>query len=193
MRKRRYAFICLLIIIIYAAYQNLIFEVIDRAFLGLDQCPSCYGISCNRTNSKHLNLHFFSSLKLINKFFNVKNVFFASEGTTEFVLKRLAHTQELKEHDAKLCESVDLSRSCNASKAIRILVSKYGHNLASIIENNPKLFSNTEVLKCGHDRVVVSLYKAFRQTRDQDSLQHFLTLLAINPEPLIIQVSFFLY
>ncbi|KAL7648160.1 UNVERIFIED_CONTAM: hypothetical protein RMT77_000062 [Armadillidium vulgare] len=188
MRKKHFfifIFLCTLIIFIKKLY---LYESIDSDFLLLEKCPSCYGNECELITNETFALTSYTYFKIFNKFFNVKNVYYGHQDGKLYVIKKLAHNVELDSYDKKLCEAVHLPYNCDSGYAVRRLIDSHHNNLDSIIEKNPALFGDSEPLKCKHDRVLTFLFHKFQMSRTNDQIMHnFLTLMAVNPEPVIMQ------
>ena len=169
--------------------------MIDEYFVDLQSCPACYGQShCNiviegESSGGKIRLTGYSKWKFM-KYANLKNVFYAVFGEEQVVLKKLAHDSELTEFDEKLCRASKLSRNCNVSQAIKDIVAKAGNDISHIVSHNKELFEDSDAVKCHHNRNIKKLYENFLQNDfGPYHLHHFLTMLAVNMEPLLVMVS----
>ncbi|XP_076046562.1 divergent protein kinase domain 2A isoform X2 [Oratosquilla oratoria] len=191
-------------------------QELDKEFLELDTCPACYGqtlchdfplLGKHRNKASFIELDFYSGLKP-TKLVNVKNVYYAKWGHNFIVLKKLAHDSELKEFDQTLCDAAR-TLNCNVSEALVKLMNESRMSMGRIVKDEaiytekgtginsrtvvevirkfPKLFQKSEVLQCGQNSSIEYLFSKFSMLhKGQDVIPSFLTLLAVNPEPIII-------
>ncbi|XP_064087734.1 divergent protein kinase domain 2A-like [Macrobrachium nipponense] len=186
-----YTSIFLCIIIIFGWRQML-----DENLVDLHTCPACYGQShCSsmfekETFNRNIRLTSYSQVKYMN-YINIKNVYYAKFGEEHVVLKKLAHDSELREIDEKFCKASKLPHNCNVSQAIKIIVTRAGNDIFQVIRNNKVLFEESDAVKCSHDRNILKLYEAFARTDSGPyHIHHFLTMLAVNMEPLLIMTHY---
>lgn len=180
-----------LLLIVYLCGWN---QPLDGKFMELPSCPACYGQSLCSVMLQHQNstvprieLSGVTSLKIM-KFLNYKNVYFGCSDKDTVVLKKLAHDSELREFDRKICD-INKMINCNVSEAIDYLVMKNNHDVAQIVDRHPSLFTSDGIM-CNHSRILQHLYRKYIKIDPGPyQQQHFLTLLAINFEPLLINVS----
>ncbi|XP_071551052.1 divergent protein kinase domain 2A [Panulirus ornatus] len=194
-RKRRRVWILCSLLLVLLIYVHGWYQTLDEKFLELHTCPACYGQALcaslieNEHSSPSQNeivLTGFSSWKIM-KFFNVKNVFYGQSGENSVVLKKLAHDSELYEFDQKLCKSVKETENCDPSQAVKLFVNKVSSSISQVISRYPHLFETTDGIKCNHNRSIESLYEQYiRIDSGPYNRHHFLTLLAVNMEPLIL-------
>ncbi|KAG0714535.1 Deleted in autism protein 1 [Chionoecetes opilio] len=178
----------LLLTVYYICGRN---QPLDEKFMELSSCPACYGQNlCPRmlhhqdSAVARIELTGVFSLKVM-KFLNYKNVYFGCSEKDTVVLKKLAHDSELLEFDKKIC-GIHRMNYCNVSEAIDYMVKKNDHDVARIIEQHPALFTSDGIM-CNHSRILQYLYQKYAKVdTGAYQLHHFLTLLAINFEPLLI-------
>lgn len=118
---------------------------------------------------------------------NVKNVFYGKMRDVPVVLKKLAHNSELNDFDEKLCKTAEQPENCSISQALKVLLAKDGQDVLQVVSKYPDLFQASDAVKCNHSRTVEVLYESFKKTdRGPYHQHHFLTMLAVNIEPLVI-------
>ncbi|KAK7082337.1 hypothetical protein SK128_004051 [Halocaridina rubra] len=168
-------------------------ESVDESFVNLEMCPACYGQSLCGAMLKKQNsdvdnflLRGYSQWKIM-KFFNIKNVYFASFHEKLVVMKKLAHDSELQEFDEVLCKASRHSLNCNVSLALKTLLSEAGDDILQVISRHPELFEKSDATKCAHNRTILELFKKY-SVIDYGPYHrhHFLTMLAVNMEPLMM-------
>lgn len=161
----------------------------------LDRCPACYGVSvCPELYTNQILLeptHRWSGM------FNAKNIYygFTRAQNRRVVFKKLSHDWELKEFDSKLCETWRLKRNC---KPIHLLnVTNVDSKIVEIVQYNLS-YPDTEPRKglvlCPYvysiNELVKPILKNKKSKRNHMSdLINIWTMLSINPEPIILQVS----
>lgn len=189
--RRRIFFVCgtLLILAVYILYGWN--QPLDGKFMELPSCPACYGQNlCSEILQHHyltvpkIELSGISRLK-ITKLVNIKNVYYVSSDKGAAVLKKLAHDSELREFDRKIC---DISKriNCNVSETLDYLVKKNNNDITQIVDQHPSVFTSDGIV-CNHSRILQYLYRKYTEMDTGPNKQeHFLTMLAINFEPLLI-------
>ena len=153
-------------------------------------CPACYGEDfCDFIIKEHHEIQSQSSWKLFRWILNVKNVYFISVKNENHVMKKLAHDRELAQFDETLCKRSDKSNTCDISRSWKKVLDRHDDNISLVIQENSDLFTESEVIKCGHSAVLQHLVsKHVLYDKSSDAISHFLTVLSINPEPLILKV-----
>lgn len=182
----------LMLITVYLCGWN---QPLDEAFMELSSCPACYGQDlCPAILPQHnggdpeIELKGLSGWKIM-KFINYKNVYYGCRGENILVLKKLAHTTELREFDKNIC-SMKKELYCNVSNIIDKLLQKNSYDIASVVRQHPSVFGKSDIIMCNHSRVIQHLYREYTKIDGEPHQhQHFLTMLAINSEPLLINVS----
>ncbi|XP_068217635.1 divergent protein kinase domain 2A-like [Palaemon carinicauda] len=171
-------------------------QILDERLVDLHTCPACYGQShCssmleNEKFSGSIKLTSYSQVKFMN-YINIKNVYYAKFGEELVVLKKLAHDSELKEIDEKFCKASKLPQNCNVSQAIKMIMTRAGNDITQVIRHNKELFEESDAVKCKHDRNIFKMYEAFFRTDSGPyHIHHFLTMLAVNMEPLLIMTHY---
>ncbi|CAL4159859.1 unnamed protein product, partial [Meganyctiphanes norvegica] len=190
MRRKKKIFLCVILPLTFLMHLFW-YQIIDETFVELKTCPACYGrdlcsnLIINEDGKHSIQLSGFSSLRL-SKMINIKNVFYAFDGNEYLVLKKLAHDAELTDFDNNLCTSVGEAEGCDVALALKRIVKDNNEDIFKIIKKNPKLFENSDALRCNHNNTVNHLYKKFKRLNSgMYELHNFLTLLAVNIEPLI--------
>ncbi|XP_046828767.1 divergent protein kinase domain 2A-like [Vespa crabro] len=159
----------------------------------LHKCPACYGISeCNYI--KNINITLDDIFSLINYLFGVKNVFMGKYFETKVVLKKLAHTSELKAFDEMLCENKNLQFLCKNDLKINNHSSQV--DFYELVKR--KLISsftqddNSLLRLCPSDRNIDTLFhNLYAKNKELESNNFYInlwTLVTINPEPLLLQI-----
>lgn len=171
----------------------------NEHFLEKSKCPACFGQTMCKDisldNSKYiLN----QSLWDITELIDVRNVHLGSIGSQKVVFKRLGQNWELDRFDNIICESLnqrivrtEKNRHCNPGLAIEMLLQYYNGSVNSFIRNEPTLFENSDVIQCVDSWDVINYLLEYfqRHHSDENRKEYFLTLLSINPEPLVLMVS----
>ena len=169
-------------------------QLLDEKFVELSTCPACYGQSiCPEMLQQQnvavstIQLSGVSSLRVF-KILNYKNVYFGCSDKVTLVLKKLAHDSELHEFDKKICDITKVM-NCNVSEVIDYLVKKNNYNVSQIVDQHLSLFTSDGIM-CNHTRILQYLYRKYTNIDSGPyHQQHFLTMLAVNFEPLLINVS----
>lgn len=170
-------------------------QPLDEAFMELPSCPACYGQSLcpvilphQNTGVQRIELKGLSGWKVM-KFVNYKNVYYGYSGENLVVLKKLAHDTELREFDTKIC-NIKRAQNCNVSEVIGNLLWRNNYDVATIVRQHPSVFGKSDSVMCNHSRILQHLYRKFTKTdKGPHQQHHFLTILAINSEPLLLKVS----
>ncbi|XP_047367019.1 divergent protein kinase domain 2A-like isoform X2 [Vespa velutina] len=159
----------------------------------LHKCPACYGISeCNYI--KNINITLDDIFSLINYLFGVKNVFMGKYFETKVVLKKLAHTSELKAFDEMLCENKNLQFLCkndlkinNHSSQIDFYELVKRKLISSFTQDD-----NSLLRLCPSDRNIdILFHNLYVKNKELESNIFYInlwTLVMINPEPLLLQI-----
>lgn len=172
-------------------------QPLDEGFVELPRCPACYGqglcpaILLHQNESaavQRIELSGASGWKVM-KFINYKNVYFGYMSEKKVVLKKLAHDTELCDFDKEVC-SIKKTLNCNVSEIIDDLLRKNDYDVESVVRQYPKVFGKSDSIICNHSRILHHLYRKFIKIDTGPHQQHhFLTMLAINSEPLLLNVS----
>lgn len=194
MRNRRRTLLVGGIVLLLTVYFCGWNQPLDEKFVELTSCPACYGQSICSFMLHHQNsavskieLSGVTSLKIM-KFLNDKNVYFGCSNENTVVLKKLAHDSELRAFDKKICD-INKIIDCNVSEAIDYLVKENSYDVARAVDRHPSLFTS-DGLMCNHSRVLQHLYRKYTKIDSGPyQRQHFLTMLAVNFEPLLMNVS----
>lgn len=158
----------------------------------LNRCPACYGVSvCPELYSNQIILesgHHWSRL------FNAKNIYYGfTKSNKRVVLKKLAHDWELKEFDSNLCSTWKLKRNCRPSDLLN--VSKIEEKIIQMVQYNltwPDTEPRKGLVLCPYAYSIFDLIQPMMKNKKssvQSDLVNLWTMLSINPEPLVLQVS----
>lgn len=193
-RIRKWKFLMLLGLIMMVAFMRAIWSSLRPDPLPLsefDKCPACYGVSvCDEIVKGNIKITPFGLYSAIAHVIASKNVFFGTMGQTRVVLKKLAHSYELRALDEIICGNKSFSSLCPGhrtntkyesdinfrSLVVRAITSSFLVPDASSLRLCPnahhfdELFAN--VYANGVDHKDVYLW----------------TLISVNPEPLVLQV-----
>ena len=189
------------IIAIILYYQNAIIRVNENFFLD-SKCPACYGRNLcekflykktsNDVVTQQEELKIFSRWNILNVL-NVKNVFYGKFANNIYVLKKLAHNSELAQFDNNVCllvKNISMRLSCEPSMALTTLILQKNKTIERIVQDYNILFEKSHVVQCKDFQLINYLWKRFQAFYNhKNSLENFITLLAINPEPLFLIVS----
>lgn len=196
--------------LIYLQFDEL--NLSDEKFLDLKRCPFCFGYSlCNDLQFKSTfytkfdielaDEYNFSKTYFLQYLFNIKNVFFAIERFSgkKLVIKKLAHYSELNRFDTDEIECAD--KTLGHKPCIKNLINKNRSLMEKKLDfktlKNVSIFLDIEIGQCFTERIVDLIYKSYLEYNNNDRLNTksyyvdniiLLTILKINPEPLILQV-----
>lgn len=176
--------------------RNVIIQILYPSITQLAEvhkCPTCYGVSaCHDIHKINLSWHDASTIFL--HLFGIKNVFFGSYNHDKIVLKKLAHSSELKAFDIAFCNKLHLEYPCTSISEEEL--SKYATDLDDLIKKTVSSdFSNDDSSRLRlcpttqHiDDLFYNIHLNYKHADTIDYLINLWTLLSINPEPLILQV-----
>lgn len=157
----------------------------------LHKCPACYGVSACH-NIHKIDLLWNDVNAIISYLFGVKNVFFGTYNQSKVVLKKLAHSSELKAFDVILCNKLHLEYPCS------ILPDRYILDFYDLIRKTiASDFSQDDTSRLrlcptlDHlDELFYNLHFNNKHINNTQYLINLWTLVSINPEPLILQVNY---
>lgn len=193
----------ILLLILCILFYGIIFlawgqnRLTQEDFLEMTKCPACYGMTfCFNFFDDQFTLSGISKYELFDRI-NVKNVYYADHKYHghRVVLKKLAHNDEIKRIDDRLCKDAFRDPGCDLAR--RMVVSQTARN----IHRNgllPELLKDTtfmffcvthKLIDRVMDRYQV-LGKKEQQLAMDEKLQIYYTAL-VNPEPLMLQVDEF--
>lgn len=185
-------------ILLYAVTCLYLCETLGDAFVERHKCPACYGETfCNHLFLQSHNTSLYKNHWNLFTYFNSRNVYFGSFNSTPVVFKKLGHTWELEKFDQDLCALVEerfimghMNTICDPGAALRQLLHRYNGKISSFVHNCPKMFENCDAVMCTpQSQVIEYLFEKFQErVRHRYLKEFFITLLAINPEPLILMV-----
>ncbi|KAF4527000.1 hypothetical protein B566_EDAN001547 [Ephemera danica] len=155
----------------------------------LEKCPACFGVTfCPLINSGRIQLHAFST------WFNVKNVYFAESPLGTIVLKKLGHDWELKALDEYICQLIGNHHdpeSCVPSDIIWKLQDVKAAIFTVIKSNNTRTRSSftfcPAVDFAQMDDIIDRVSVRAKGVGYKTLLVNILTMLIINPEPIILE------
>ena len=167
----------------------------EEGYLETHKCPLCYGHSaCIDLKDGLVTMKGWSKLRFLD-FVNIKNVHIGEHAGMQksVVLKKLAHDQELKQVDEKVCEDANRPPNCDAGK--NLVRTKIGNEITRQGLLPVHLKGTNYMFTCPTynllDRVVRYYKEKLKPNEDhvftRDKLQIYGTAL-INPEPLMLQV-----
>lgn len=182
-------------ICILASRINIIFQSLYPSVTQLTElhkCPACYGVSVCHDIHK-VNLLWNNINAIISHLFGVKNVFFGTYGQSKVVLKKLAHSSELKALDVALCSKLHLGYPCSNIPLDRYAADFYDLIRKTITSDYSK--DDTSRLRLcpqiGHlDDLFYNVHLNNELIDPTQYLINLWTLVSINPEPLILQVNY---
>lgn len=179
---------CAVLLLLLAAASVLRVRRWDALALAeLDSCPACYGVTmCPAFMARRVSLTW-SVANLLN-LAGAKNVFLASlrdDGDRVVVLKKLGHDHELAALDAALCGR---GGSCHVGEAV-LRVS----DLYTAVESALRAEEGRGVVLCPSavnlDKLLGKVLSRNKGVSRRTVLANVWTLLNINAEPLVLQVS----
>lgn len=167
--------------------------VVVMRLTDLNRCPACYGISlCGQMYSDQVVLE--SSLSRWSRLFNAKNIYHGyTKAGKQVLLKKLAHDSELKHFDLKLCESWGM-KNCQPKDLIN--ASNITNHIEKLVEYNlswPDTTPRKGLVFCPYTMGLKDFLKPVitKKSTSADFINVW-TMLSINPEPIILQVIYFL-
>ena len=159
------------------------------------KCPACYGDTLCKVIESTPSLVSYDNDWLY--YFDVRNVFHGTFNSNRVVFKKLAQDWEFKEFDDKLkqiCHRLKLGPQCNTSLALTAILTYYQGNVSSLVKHEPDLLQNSDPISCSQSSSALNfLLKEFEKGFPSGKKEHFITMLAVNPEPLIFQVRIVLF
>ncbi len=188
---------------LFASFQKN--ELTDRRFINLNKCPACFGTSwCRKFMNGQISFETWGRLRFLDVF-NVKNVFFAQygeprEGTRRIVLKRLGSNQELTDIDQKICKRATGRPRCDLIQAM--YKTEFARLNGDVRLLTPDVVEGwSDLVHCPSQRLLDRIVRRYAETKDSGSFllknlkdterMQLLMTLAFNPEPLVLQVGFF--
>ena len=191
MRKRRKLYFISVFFIVFLILHIFCNVKIDNVFVSKSKCPSCYGNDlCNDLQEAEV----FKNWNILSVL-NTKNVYLGKFKDKKCVMKKLAHNNELDNFDSLLCSSYKLSGKCDVSDVMKKMVIEENGSITNILTKYSKLFSNTGVLQCNDKNLIKYLFRKYSTNYNNtnnnflENVAHFMTLLAVNPEPIFSVVS----
>ncbi|XP_018398867.1 PREDICTED: deleted in autism protein 1 homolog [Cyphomyrmex costatus] len=180
--------ICILALRINVILQSLYPSITQLT--ELHKCPACYGVStCH--NIHKIDLLWNDVNAIISHLFGVKNVFFGVYNESKVVLKKLAHSSELKALDITLCSELHLGYPCLNVPLDRYKADFY-NLIRKIITSDFSKDDTSRLRLCPTIRHLDDLfYNIHLNNKHIEPTQYLInlwTLVSINPEPLILQV-----
>ncbi|XP_045200893.2 divergent protein kinase domain 2A-like [Mercenaria mercenaria] len=161
-------------------------------FLEVHKCPACYGQTfCFSLFDDQFDLSGMSKYELFDAI-NVKNVHYANHKYQghQVVLKKLAHDDEIKIIDDRLCKDAFRDPGCDLAR--RMVVSKTGKDIQANGLLPQHLKDTTFMFFCVTHKLidrVMDRYPVIGSKGDQMSMDDKLQILytaEVNPEPLML-------
>ncbi|CAH1781099.1 unnamed protein product, partial [Owenia fusiformis] len=161
----------------------------DLHVLGIDTCPACYGTNlCDSFKNGDVTATGWSKLKFWH-WINIKNVHTGTFHNKKVIMKKLAHDEEIAAIDNKICKSAQLDANCDIKTAIQ---------KSSLFQHTDKIYIDevkglSDLVTCPSERLIADIKSAYLQTENkktftfQDKMK-LMTMLMINPEPLMLQI-----
>lgn len=151
--------------------------------LELPKCPACYGTSlCTNMVNGQFQLTGWNRWRILHVL-NQKNVYHAKIRQHPVVLKKLAHDWELQLLDAWLCVQAFSTKECDVGAAAIALSTQNGTRRAPIVPLGGNDFAH-----CTSHHLIEKIKDAFAKNEPLSNKHaNVLTLMHLNPEPLIIQ------
>lgn len=156
----------------------------------LNRCPACYGISiCPELYSNQVIME---SSTTWSSMFNAKNIFYGyTKSNRRVILKKLAHNSEFKTFDDNLCKTFKLKRNCRPVHLLNL--SSIDDKLIKLVEydlKNPDPNPRKGLVMCPYAYSLFDfILPALNSKREQVDIVNIWTMLSLNPEPIILQVS----
>lgn len=190
---------CLLVLIFMAITLSFILHsqisqnfLEDEYFVDAVKCPACYGTSsCQRFRRNEFQLHSYSKFRAFD-LVNVKNVHFGAHlESRPVVLKKLASNKELREFDDDVCNQAKQPSGCDVSVAI--FKSDFAEVIYSHMLQHSHVRDLSDLVKCPSQRLLDRIYEMYKERQSDGFLSRhnkiqLITTLAINPEPIILQI-----
>lgn len=177
------------VIIVITVTRN---HLTEEDFLEARKCPVCYGMTmCHPLFNGDVQLVGFSRVRLLDAV-NVKNVYFGNYLDKSVVLKKLGHNDELKQFDDGVCEETGRESGCDVAKVIFTSPQLRVVKNTNLTPDHIKGLS--DFTKCPSQRLLNRILGHFHEQTEPGRHLLFrdkvmlLTILKINPEPLILQV-----
>lgn len=157
----------------------------------LNRCPACYGISiCPELYSNQVIME---SSTTWSNMFNAKNIYYGyTKSNRRVILKKLAHNSELKAFDDNLCRKFKLKHNCKPVDLLNI--SSIDNALIKLVEYDlkiPDLNPRKGMIMCPYAYSLFDfIMPVLNSKREQVDIINIWTMLSLNPEPVILQVSY---
>lgn len=174
---------------VYKSYSAL--NIIDLT--ELDKCPFCYGkAACMNLFNGNIKLNSSTSdifYNLVNFAINSKNVYYGSykqrSRYKDIVVKKLAHNDELQSFDSFIQTNVGVNSNFQKMENdFRAEINKF-----STTKANDAVIK----LKLCPDSLALNFLLIKKQSMTYEDYLHIYTMLYVNPEPILMQVSIFWY
>ncbi|CAM1330892.1 C3orf58 (predicted) [Pycnogonum litorale] len=143
--------------------------------------------------SNYVDIVGFRKLKLSN-YFNAKNVYFGMLHSGEkVVLKKLSWNSEIEALGKQFCNMIGQD-NCDPKDAVRIYSSTFMKTFRKQSDKSRSAFGFKDILSCPSERLINLMLNNFMEAElsfldndKVDAIAEFLTILHLNPEPLIVQ------
>lgn len=179
-------FLQLNVITYYASLYPSILQLTE-----LHKCPACYGVSACH-NIHKVNLLWNEINAITSNLFGVKNVFFGTYNGNKVVLKKLAHSSELKAFDIMLCNKLQLKYPCSNITLNELHALDFYDFIQKTITNDFSNDDSSRLRLCPTAQHLDDLFdNVHLNNKHIDRTEYLInlwTLVSLNPEPLILQV-----
>lgn len=192
-RFKKWKILLLIAISIFALKINVILQNLYPSITQLTElqkCPACYGVSACH-NIHKIDLLWNDVNAIISHLFGVKNVFFGTYNQSKVVLKKLAHSSELKALDITLCSKLHLGYPCSNVPLDRYTADFY-NLIRKTITSDFSQDDTSRLRLCPTIEHLDDLFYNVHLNNEHINPKQYLinlwTLVSINPEPLILQI-----
>lgn len=162
----------------------------DESFLETTKCPACYGMSlCNSFFNEHASFDGWSKVRLLDTV-NIKNVHYGTFLDRKVVLKKLAHNDELKAIDEKICIGAGRLAGCDLA---HLTFSSKLFKMVKETDLAPEHLKGLgDLFRCPSNRLVDRVWEMYKEKKPNTNTYHdrmmFLTTAMVSSEPLLLQV-----
>lgn len=148
-------------------YKYLSVDLIEHC--EIEKCPFCFGTDlCELFLNSKINLIENNLIEFISNRVGVKNVFYAELFEKKIILKKLAHTVDLKDFDKTICKNCEFI--------------DYTNEILNVLNRENESISNFKL--CSETESILFLQEII----SENNLKQVWTILKINAEPLLLKV-----
>lgn len=174
---------------------TLLYNLLQKTALDLievKKCPYCFGTTlCKEFVKGEVAIRSSSLLEIFTNYFSVKNVFYGEYKNNNVVLKKMGHNWELYNLDVYICKNNNLNENCDLD-SIRGDVINYKERVVEYlklydphVEKHFRICSERAVKKF----VELVLSKKPANTSEEEFFKNIWTVMQLNIEPVLLQVS----